>query len=301
MARARGERAGEIVNQPQRALPRRDPRGRALANCRRRSPASARRAASACCCRTAPAASIEYLDATLQKFLAAARKRPELGTVNSRSRRGAAAVRRRRRDKALKQGVALSEVYATLQTFLGGSTSTTSTASAASGACSCRPRAPERTSPETSAQFYVRNNDGQMVPLSSLVTTRPTTGPEYTMRFNLYRAAEITGTAAPGYSSGQALAALEEVARDDAAARHGLRLERPVVPGEARLGQRAAPVRAVAAVRVPDPGRALRELVAAVQRAARRRSRSSARSSACCCASSTTTSTRRSASSCWSA
>jgi len=62
-------------------------------------------------------------------------------------------------------------------------------------------------------QFYVRNNDQQMVPLSSLVTTKRITGPEYTNRFNVYRAAQVIGAAAPGYSSGQAMEALEEVAR----------------------------------------------------------------------------------------
>src|SRR5258706_512459 len=62
-------------------------------------------------------------------------------------------------------------------------------------------------------QYYVRNNDGKMVPLSSLVTTRRISGPEYTNRFNVYRAAQIIGSAAPGYSSGQAMAALEEVAK----------------------------------------------------------------------------------------
>ena len=78
-----------------------------------------------------------------------------------------------------------------------------------------------------------------MVPLSSFVNVRTTTGPEFTVRFNLYRAAEITGTPAPGYSSGQALAALEEVADADAAARDGLRVERALVPGEGRVA--AAP------------------------------------------------------------
>jgi len=60
----------------------------------------------------------------------------------------------------------------------------------------------------------VRNNNGDMVPLSALVTTRRISGPEYTNRFNLYRAAQIIGDAAPGYSSGQAMAALEDVARE---------------------------------------------------------------------------------------
>ena len=58
----------------------------------------------------------------------------------------------------------------------------------------------------------MRNNDGNMVPLSALTTIRATTGPEYTQRFNLFRAAQVTGAAAPGYSSGQAMDALEEVA-----------------------------------------------------------------------------------------
>jgi multidrug efflux pump subunit AcrB len=60
--------------------------------------------------------------------------------------------------------------------------------------------------------FYVRNAKGEMMPLSTFVNVRTTSGPEYTVRFNLYRSAEIIGAAAPGYSSGQALAALEEVA-----------------------------------------------------------------------------------------
>jgi multidrug efflux pump subunit AcrB len=71
----------------------------------------------------------------------------------------------------------------------------------------------ERASVTDIAQFYVRNNDGNMVPMSSVQSTRQTFGPQYTNRFNVYRAAQITGAAAPGYSSGQALDALEEVAK----------------------------------------------------------------------------------------
>src|SRR5262249_46451232 len=62
------------------------------------------------------------------------------------------------------------------------------------------------------AGYYVRNRSGSMVPLSTLTSTRRIAGPEYTNRFNLYRGAQILGSAAPGYSSGQALAALEQVA-----------------------------------------------------------------------------------------
>jgi HAE1 family hydrophobic/amphiphilic exporter-1 len=68
-----------------------------------------------------------------------------------------------------------------------------------------------RTRVENAGQFYVKNNVGQSVPLSALTKFESRTGPEFTMRFNLYRAAQLNGSAAPGYSSGQAMKALEEV------------------------------------------------------------------------------------------
>ncbi|MGD8425809.1 MAG: efflux RND transporter permease subunit, partial [Gammaproteobacteria bacterium] len=71
-----------------------------------------------------------------------------------------------------------------------------------------------RTEPESIRMFYVRNADGEMVPMSTLVSATRTDGPEFTNRFNLFRSAEVTGQPAPGYSSAQALAALEEVAQE---------------------------------------------------------------------------------------
>ncbi len=68
-----------------------------------------------------------------------------------------------------------------------------------------------RNRAENVGQFYVRNNKGEMVPLSALTKFESRNGPEFTMRFNLYRSAQINGSAAAGYSSGQAMAALEEV------------------------------------------------------------------------------------------
>lgn len=68
-----------------------------------------------------------------------------------------------------------------------------------------------RTNAENVGQFYVRNQNGRMVPLSALTTFQPLSGPEFTMRYNLFRSAQINGSAAPGYSSDQATAALEEV------------------------------------------------------------------------------------------
>jgi len=62
--------------------------------------------------------------------------------------------------------------------------------------------------------FYIRNANGDMVPLSSIARFENIGGPEFTFRFNMARAAEVTGAPAPGYSSAQALTALEEVAKE---------------------------------------------------------------------------------------
>jgi HAE1 family hydrophobic/amphiphilic exporter-1 len=71
-----------------------------------------------------------------------------------------------------------------------------------------------RISPEKINNFYVRNSKGEMAPLASLVTIRRVSGPEYTNRFNLFRSIQVNGSPAPGYSSGQAMAAMEEVANE---------------------------------------------------------------------------------------
>ncbi len=89
--------------------------------------------------------------------------------------------------------------------------STTSIASAASGRSISKPRVTTARRAENVGQFYVRNNKGENVPLSTLTTLKPRSGPEFTMRFNEYRCAQINGSAAPGYSADQATAALEEV------------------------------------------------------------------------------------------
>jgi len=157
---------------------------------------------------------ISTLDTALQQFLAAARKRPELANVNSPFSATVPQVFVDvDRDRVLKEGIALPDVYQTLQTFLGGLYVNQFNRFGRQWRVFLQAEGQERMSPESIGQFYVRNNDGQMIPMSSLGTTRPTFGPQYTNRFNVYRAAQITGAAAPGYSSGQALDALEEVAR----------------------------------------------------------------------------------------
>ncbi len=113
----------------------------------------------------------------------------------------------------LKQGVAVADVYQTMQAYLGGLFLNQFNRFGRQWRVFLQAEGEERLSDRNIEQYYVRNNDGNMVPLSSLVTTRRISGPEYTNRFNVYRAAQIIGSAAPGYSSGQAMAALEDVAK----------------------------------------------------------------------------------------
>jgi hydrophobic/amphiphilic exporter-1 (mainly G- bacteria), HAE1 family len=160
--------------------------------------------------------SVNFLDQNLQKFLAAARKRPELAGVGSQFSAGTPQIYVDvDRDKVLKQGVAVADVYQTMQAYLGGLFLNQFNRFGRQWRVFLQSEGEERLSDRDIDQYYVRNNDGTMVPLSALVTTRRISGPEYTNRFNLYRAAQVIGGAAPGYSSGQAMAALEEVAKQE--------------------------------------------------------------------------------------
>jgi hydrophobic/amphiphilic exporter-1 (mainly G- bacteria), HAE1 family len=158
---------------------------------------------------------VQLLNDNLQKFLEAARQRPELANVNSTFRAGVPQVYADvERDKVLKQGVAVADVYQTLQAFLGGIFVNQFNRFGRQWRVFLQAEAEDRVAPEDIGRFYVRNNDGSMLPLSTVVTTRRLLGPEYTQRFNLFRAAQITGQPAQGYSSGEAMAALEAVARE---------------------------------------------------------------------------------------
>ena len=150
----------------------------------------------------------------LETFLEAARKRPELANVNSTFRAAVPQVYADvERDKVLKQGVAVADVYQTLQAFLGGVYVNQFNRFGRQWRVFLQAEAEDRVAPEDIGRFYVRNNDGNMLPLSTLVRSERVFGPEYTQRFNLYRAALVTGQPARGFSSGEAMAALEDVAR----------------------------------------------------------------------------------------
>ena len=155
---------------------------------------------------------IQFLADNLNKFLAAAKKRPELATVNTTFLPSVPqqfiAVDR---DKALKQGVDIKDVYRTIQAFMGGSFINYFNRFGRQWQVYVEAEGAYRNRAENVGQFYVRNRAGDMVPLSALTRFEARSGPEFTMRYNLYRSAQIIGSAAPGYSSAQAMAALEKV------------------------------------------------------------------------------------------
>ncbi len=154
----------------------------------------------------------EYLAENTTKFLAAARQRPEFAllftTLTPSVPQLFAEVDR---DKALKQGINLASVYQTLQAFLGGAFVNYFNRFGRVWQTYVQAEGDFRTRAENIGQFYVRNGTGEPVPLSTLVTMRQVNGPEFTVRFNEHRAAQINGTLAPGYSTQQGMRALEEV------------------------------------------------------------------------------------------
>jgi HAE1 family hydrophobic/amphiphilic exporter-1 len=157
----------------------------------------------------------EYLQQQTNAFVAAARKRPEIGRVNSTFNATSPQIRLEvDRQKAMKLGVPLSTVNTTIGAFLGGAYVNDFNRFGRQYKVYVQADASYRVKPEDLSMAYVRNNNGDMVPVSTLVTATKVSAPEFTNRFNLYRAAEVNGIPAVGYSSTQALKALEETAKE---------------------------------------------------------------------------------------
>ncbi len=155
---------------------------------------------------------VQFLASNLSKFLAEARKRPEIGMVSTTF---LPSVPQKfvevDREKVLKQGVAINDVYQSIQAFMGGLFINYYNDFGRTWQVYVEAEAPYRSDLGNLGQFYVRNNQGEMVPLTALTKFESREGPEFTMRYNEYRSAQINGSAAPGYSSEQATAALEDV------------------------------------------------------------------------------------------
>jgi hydrophobic/amphiphilic exporter-1 (mainly G- bacteria), HAE1 family len=157
----------------------------------------------------------EFLAANEQAFIAAANKRPELTGVMTTALLSVPQVGVTvDRAKILTQQVALEDVYQTLQTFMGGALVNYFTRFGRQWQVYVQAEGSYRTSPTNLGKFYVTNAGGQLVPLSTLTDVNRQDGPEFVTRYNQFQAVQINGAAAPGYSSGQAIAALDEVFKE---------------------------------------------------------------------------------------
>ena len=156
--------------------------------------------------------SVEQLAANTDKFIKALEKRPEFFGVSTTfipdTPQYFANVDR---DKVLKQGVELKDVYQTLQAFMGGAFVNYFNRFGRTWQVYLQAEGEYRTEPGDISNFYVRNSQNEMVPLETLVTMERTFGPEFTLRFNGQRSAQVNGILWPWYSSGQGMAAFEEV------------------------------------------------------------------------------------------
>src|SRR3954463_14953817 len=157
----------------------------------------------------------EYLSEQTQKFIEAARKRPEIGRINTLYRATVPQIYADiDRDKVTKSGVQLADVNTTLGALLGSSYVNDFNKFGRVYKVYLQAEPEFRRDANQLGLFFVRSQAGGMVPIDTLVTTRPAAGPEFTNRFNLFRTAEITGTPAAGFSSAQALDALDQTARE---------------------------------------------------------------------------------------
>src|SRR5215470_13777443 len=155
---------------------------------------------------------IAQLAAYMQQLTAAVAKRPEIGRISTTFDPANPQVKvQLDREKARTLGVPVDSVFQTLQAYLSGLYVNDFVRFGRVYKVFLQAESQFTSKPNDIGQFYVRNNDGAMVPLSTLVTISKMSGPNLVTRFNLYNAAEIMGAAAPGYSSGQAIKAIEEV------------------------------------------------------------------------------------------
>ena len=157
-----------------------------------------------------------------EQFITAAQKRPEIGRLLTTFRPNVPQVFAKvDREKVLKEGIDIGDVYATLQAFMGSAYINNFNRFGRQWRVYMAAAPEYRVDSSKIDRFWVRSKTGTMVPLASFVKIENISGPQFTTRFNLFRAAEITGEPAPGYSSGQAMAALEEVAREVLPADYG--------------------------------------------------------------------------------
>ncbi|TBW30819.1 multidrug efflux RND transporter permease subunit [Azotobacter chroococcum] len=168
---------------------------------------------------------VSQLAELVNNFVVQARQRPELGTItstfNAFSQQLLADVDR---EKAETLGVPVEDVYSTMQTMFGSLYVSQFNKFSRLWQVILQAEPSYRLKVDDLQQIYVRSRSGEMIPLKALLTTRYVTGPDLLTRFNNFPAVKITANAAPGFSSGQALQALEAVAAEVMTSDYGLAL-----------------------------------------------------------------------------
>jgi HAE1 family hydrophobic/amphiphilic exporter-1 len=154
----------------------------------------------------------EYLATNTDRFMAAVQKRPEIAMAATTALPHVPQISVEvDRAKVMEQGVNLNDVYSTMQAFMGGYLVNYFNRFGRQWQTYIEADEDSRASIDNIGRFYVPSNKGAAVPLSALINIKHITGPEFNMRYNEYNSSQILVTAKPGYSSGQVMAALEEV------------------------------------------------------------------------------------------
>jgi len=157
----------------------------------------------------------EYLSEQATKFMQKASTRPEIGRIYTTFRADVPQISIDvDRNKAIKMGLKLEDVNQTLGAFLGGTYINDFNRFGRQYKTFIQAESEYRSSPAFLNQFYIKSQNNDLVPLSAITNVSDASGPEFTNRFNMYRSAEIGGIPAEGYSSADALKALEEVAAE---------------------------------------------------------------------------------------
>ncbi|MBJ6118179.1 multidrug efflux RND transporter permease subunit [Pontibacter sp. BT310] len=159
------------------------------------------------------AGDVKELEQVMGQFLGAANQRPEIAMAYSFFTAKTPGYHVDvDREKAKRLGVNIADVYATMSTYMGSRYVNDFTRYGRNFRVVAQADTAYRMDIESLKQFYVMNRQGESVPLSALITTKIVENAPVISHYNLFRSVDINGSAAPGYSSGQALQALEEVA-----------------------------------------------------------------------------------------
>ncbi|MEY2867225.1 MAG: hypothetical protein RIQ43_1251, partial [Pseudomonadota bacterium] len=157
----------------------------------------------------------EELAAKTQEFIAAARQKPAIGRISTSFQANTPGYRLEvDRDKVEKLGIPLNDVFGAMQAYLGGSQINEFTRFGKNYKVTMQADADYRRDISTLSKLFVRSNSGQIIPLDTVVKAVPKSAPRFLQRYNLYSSADVTGSPKPGFSSGEAIAALEETARE---------------------------------------------------------------------------------------